>query len=72
MKIGTLDQATLAARIARANAIVAAEDKRRKRIALFREVNKVRVTVTHGKPVTGDGLGFLLHRAMLNGEASNR
>ena len=70
MKIGNMDNATFAARIAHAKEL-AAKDQRRKDVRkMWREVNQ-RSVVLNGEAQTGDSLGFLLHRAMLNGTADN-
>ena len=70
MKIGNMDSMTFAARIAHAKAIAAKAQRSKDIKTMWREVNN-RSVILDRKAQTGDALGFILHRAMLNGTADN-
>ena len=70
MKIGNMDSMTFAARIAHAKAIAAKAQRSKDIKMMWREVNN-RSVILDRKAQTGDSLGFILHRAMLNGTADN-
>jgi hypothetical protein len=70
MKIGNMDSMTFAARIAHAKAIAAKAQRSKDIKAMWREVNN-RSVILDRTAQTGDALGFILHRAMLNGTADN-
>ena len=70
MKIGSMDSMTFAARIAHAKAIAAKAQRSKDIKMMWREVNN-RSVILDRTAQTGDALGFILHRAMLNGSADN-
>ena len=70
MKIGNMDSMTFAARIAHAKDLAAKAQRRKDVVTMWREVN-TRSVILDRKAQTGDALGFILHRAMLNGTADN-
>jgi hypothetical protein len=70
MKIGNMDSMTFAARIAHAKDLAAKAQRSKDVKAMWREVN-TRSVILDRKAQTGDALGFILHRAMLNGTADN-
>ena len=70
MKIGNMDSMTFAARIAHAKDLAAKAERSKDVKAMWREVNSRSVTLDRNAK-TGDALGFILHRAMLNGSADN-
>ena len=70
MKIGNMDSMTFAARIAHAKDLAAKAQRSKDVKAMWREVSN-RSVILDRKAQTGDALGFILHRAMLNGTADN-
>ena len=70
MKIGNIDSMTFAARIAHAKDLAAKAERSKDVKAMWREVNSRSVTLDRNAK-TVDALGFILHRAMLNGSADN-
>jgi hypothetical protein len=70
MKIGNMDNATFAARLAHAKELAAKAQRKADVKAMWREVNN-RSVILDRNAQTGDSLGFILHRAMLNGTADN-
>jgi len=70
MKIGNMDSMTFAARIAHAKDLAAKAQRSKDVKAMWREVN-TRSVILDRKAQTGDALGVILHRAMLNGTADN-
>ena len=70
MKIGNMDSMTFAARVDHAKAIAAKAQRSKDIKTMWREVNN-RSVILDRKAQTGDALGFILHRAMLNGTADN-
>ena len=71
MKIGNMDTMTFAARIAHAKDLAAKAQRSKDVKAMWREVATRSVILRNDTAQTGDALGFILHRAMLNGSADN-